>query len=155
MAVTGNVTCSTQYGGVSGPVAERFSWPVADNVHIYQGELCQMTGGFVYPAGTTNTADTHTYYTVGRAGAEADNTVVGHTAGGISVEIAEGGFLWKNSAIAALAATDAPCVCYAEDGQTVSKTAQSTTLAKAGIFLGLDVNSGNCIVQTLWTAGAL
>ena len=154
MAITANRP-TAQYGGVTGPVAERFKWPVADNVHIYQGELCQMSGGYVYPAGTTNTTDTHTYYTVGRAQAEADNTVVGHTAGAISAEIAEGAFLWVNSSIAALAATDAPCACYAEDGQTVSKTNQSTTLAKAGIFLGIDPVSLMCIVQTLWTAGAL
>lgn len=144
-----------QEGGISGPVVERFSWPVADNVHIYQGALCQMSGGYVYPAGTANTADTHTYYTVGRAGAEADNTVSGHSAGAIRVEIAEGAFLWKNSGTQALANTDAPCVCYAEDDQTVSKTNQSTTLAKAGIFLGIDPVTSQCIVQTLWTANAL
>lgn len=154
MGLTANRPTS-QFGGVSGPVVERYKWPVADNVHIYQGALVQMTGGFVYPAGTDNTADTHTYYTVGRAGAEADNTVVGHTAGAISVEVAEGAFLWANSAIQALANTDAPCICYAEDAQTVSKTNQSTTLAKAGVFLGIDPVTSMCIVQTLWVGNAL
>lgn len=146
---------TTQVGGISGPVVERYKWPVADNVHIFQGALVQMSGGYLYPAGTTNTADTHTYYTVGRANGDADNTVVGHTAGAISVEVGEGAFLWTNSAIAALANTDAPCICYAESDSIVSKTNQSTTLAKAGVFLGIDPVSLQCVVQTLWVGNAL
>lgn len=155
-SLTGNRP-TAQYGGISGPVAERVRVPVADNVHIFQGALIQVNPatGYAYPAGTANTADTHTYVTVGRAYAEVDNTIVGHTAGGLHVEIAEGAFLWDNSGTDALTAALLFTACFAADDHTVAHTSNSNVLAKAGVFLGIDPVSSQCIVQTLWVAGAL
>lgn len=153
-ALSGNRP-TAQAGGISGPVLERFSIPVADNVHIYQGALVQVTGGYAYPAGTANTADTHLYVTVGRANAEADNTGSGHTAGAISVEIAEGCFLWDNSGGDPLAAADAFTACYAADDHTVAKTSNSSALAKAGVFVGIDPVTLQAKVSTILVAAAL
>lgn len=146
---------TTQVGGVSGPVVERIYVPIADDVHIFAGAQVQVHGGFAYPAGTANTADTHLYVTVGRSNAEYDNTVAGHASGAFLVEIATGCFLWDNSGTDALAATDAIAACYAEDDHTVAKTSNSSALAKAGVYLGLDAATGMCRVQTLLTAGSL
>lgn len=146
---------TAQVGGISGPVVERYSIPVADNVHIFQGAQVQVSGGFAYPAGTTNTTDTHTYLTVGRAANEADNTVVGHAAGAISVEVDAGAFLWDNSGSDPLAAADAFSACYAADDHTVAKTSNTSVLAKAGVFFGIDPVTLQAKVSTILVAAAL
>lgn len=111
-----------QVGGVSGPAVERLSLPVADNVHIYQGALIQVEGGYAYPAGASGT--TASSLTIGRADSAADNTVVGHTAGGISVEVAQGCFEWDNgTSNDAIAAANFGAVVYAIDDHTVGLTA--------------------------------
>lgn len=55
------------------------SYPVADNVLIYKGALVSLHSGYLVPA-----ADTAGDVFVGIADQHADNTVVGHAAGGIS-----------------------------------------------------------------------
>jgi hypothetical protein len=128
---------SSQIGGISGPVIERIPLSIADNVHIYQGALVQMLAGIAYPAGTANTADTHTYTTVGRSLFDYDNTVVGHTAGALTVEIAQGAFAWDNGTAGdALAVGDIGANVYAIDDHTVGKTSNSSTRAVAGVLIG-------------------
>jgi hypothetical protein len=148
---------TAQAGGVTGPVLERFYIPVADNVHIFQGALVQVNpaNGLAYPAGTANTTDTHTYVTVGRAQEEVDNTIVGHTAGGLSVEVAEGAFLWDNSGTDALTAAMLFTACYGADDHTVAHTSNSGVLAKAGVFVGIDPVTLMAKVQTIVVAGSL
>ncbi len=139
MAALTGVYLSTQYGGVSGPVPERIYCPIADNVLIYQGALVQFNPatGYCYPAGSANTADTHTYITLGRATQTYDNTVAGHAAAALTVEIAQGAFLWDAGTSGdALAQTNCFAAVYAIDDHTVGATSGSTTRAVAGILLG-------------------
>lgn len=66
----------------SAPVAW-IEYPVADNVHIYQYTyICVTTAGYATPA-----ADTSTLRFIGQAIVEADNTISGHTLGGITVKV--------------------------------------------------------------------
>lgn len=59
------------------------SLPVEDNVKIYKGaRVCLDTSGYAKPA-----ADTSGYVYVGIARFTADNTVTGHSAGAISVDV--------------------------------------------------------------------
>lgn len=135
---------SSEIGGISGPVPERIPLSIADNVHIQQGALVQMLAGVCYPAGTANTADTHTYTTVGRSQFDYDNTVVGHAAGALTVEIAQGAFAWDNGTAGdALATTDIGATVYAIDDHTVGKTSNTSTRATAGILIGFTNDGTN------------
>lgn len=112
---------TSQVGGISGPAVERLYLPVADNVHIYEGALIQVEGGYAYPAAATGT--TASSLTVGRANSERDNTGSGHTAGGISVEVAQGCFEWDNGTSGdALAQSNFGATVYAIDDHTVGLT---------------------------------
>jgi hypothetical protein len=141
----------TIQSGVSGVLAQRVSAPVADNVHIYTGALVQADGnGNATPAGTATQADTHLFRTLGVAEAEADNTVAGHTAGGITVTVRQGVFLFDiGTAGDALTQADVGNTVYAIDDHTVGKTSNTTTRASAGRLLGIDAASGMAIVQTV------
>ncbi len=128
---------SSQYGGVSGPSPERLFFPIADNVIIYEGALVQVNAsGLATPAGIATTADTHLYHTVGRAQQTYDNTVAGHAASAFTVEVAQGAFEWDNSVGDPVAQADVMTTVYAENDSIIAKTSATSTLAKAGIFVG-------------------
>lgn len=62
------------------------SYPVADNVLIYKGSLvCVNAAGYAIPADTTQGN-----IVVGVAYKKADNTITGHTAGGINILVESG-----------------------------------------------------------------
>lgn len=136
-----------QYGGTVSPIPLRLSAPVADNVHIFEGALVQIdAAGRATPAGTTTTADTHTFKTWGRAFADYDNTVVGHSAGAFTVEISVGAFLYDNSGSDPVAQANVGLTVYAADDHTIAATSNSNVLASAGKLLGFDPVSLQAIV---------
>jgi hypothetical protein len=112
--------------------------PIADNVHIYQGALVQYNAsGQATPAGTATTADTHLFVTAGRSTREYDNTVAGHAAGALTVEVEYGAFLWDNSGTDPVAQANVGKTVYAADDHTIAATSNSNVLASAGKLLGL------------------
>jgi len=127
----------------------RIAVPVADNVHIYAGALVQVNAsGLAVPANVSN-ADSHTFVTFGCAEAEADNTVAGHTSGGITVTILQGVFLWDiGTAGDALTQANVGATVYAIDDHTVGATSNTNVRASAGRLLGIDA-TGAAIVQTV------
>lgn len=122
----------------------RASFLIADNVKIYQGALVQINPatGYVTPAGTATQSDSHTFLTVGKAIATYDNTVPGHSAGALVVEVEFGTDYWD------ILSTDAPAQAnvggqvYAEDDHTIRLTSNSTTRAVAGRLLALTTLQG-------------
>ena len=114
--------------------------PVADNVHIYAGSLVGLdTSGRVRPM---NVAAATTPYAVGRAEHEADNTIAGHSAGGINCTIRQGVFKWANDTNYAVAQAHVGTTCYAYDDFTVSSSSGSATRASAGTVVGIDADGG-------------
>ncbi len=107
------------------------SLKMTDNKKIYPGALCVVTSGYCKP-GVTETAG----IAVGRAKALADNTVTGHTTGGISAEVEEGTFCWDNSATDPVVQADVGNLCYIEDDHTVSHT--DTNQSVAGVVVGIE-----------------
>ncbi len=78
---TGGVLSANAY--ISRRQGNLQSYLVEDNVHIYKGALVVInTSGYALPG-----ADTSGYRFVGVAAEEADNTVTGHSQGGISVKV--------------------------------------------------------------------
>jgi hypothetical protein len=62
------------------------SYPVEDNVKIYKGAIVAIdTSGYA-----TNAADTASFVVVGIADEDVDNTVSGHTAGGLNIRVVSG-----------------------------------------------------------------
>lgn len=115
----------------------RSSFPIADNVHIYQGALVQLNGGFATPAGLATQADSHLFLTVGKAIKEYDNTVVGHAQGNLIVEVEFGILEWDILGSDTIAQSAVGTLVYAEDDHTVRATSNSTTRAAAGRCVGL------------------
>jgi len=105
---------------------------VADNVHIFKGAIVGLAGGYAAPAGATCTK------VAGIAESEADNTQLGHVAGGRTVRVRQGTFKVGNGAAAdALAIADVGNLCYAADDQTVAKTV-GQSLPVAGTVIQVD-----------------
>lgn len=105
------------------------SYPLADNVKIYQGALVVLSAGYAQPA--TSAVG---LVAVGRARTTVDNTVTGHTLGGLSVEVEQGTFRWVNGDSIAQAQVGARA--YMTDDQTVAKTAGTKSVA--GIITAVD-----------------
>lgn len=141
-------------GGVdSGVVVNRIPTPIADNVHIFQGALVQAdTNGRATPAGLATQSDTHLFVTIGRAFREYDNTVTGHTAGALTVEVEQGCFSWDILGTDTVAQAQCFTNVYAEDDHTVRATSNSTTRAVAGKLLAiltLPELGSQALVQTI------
>lgn len=124
-----------------------FRLPVTDNVHIYKGSLVGIdSAGRARPM----TVSATTAICVGRAEEDADNTVVGHSAGGISVTIRQGVFLWDNDSSTPCTNANRGSVCYAKDDATVS--GDSTSRAIAGTIVDVPASGqpgyGGVFVQT-------
>ncbi len=99
------------------------SYLVADNVKIYKGALVILSGGYAAVG-----ADTASALCAGVAEEQADNTIAGHTAGGIRVRVRSGcDFLLTSSG---LAQTDVGAQVKITDSATVAKT--STNNVNAG-----------------------
>ena len=119
-------------------VPELKSYPMTDNMHCFSGGLVgKDSAGRARPmtlAATTATC-------LGVAQAEADNTVSGHSAGGIQVSVRQGVFKFTDGAVGgALAASDVGSPCYASDDATVNKTSNGSTYAIAGIVQQVDTD---------------
>lgn len=119
-------------------IPNRVGNPIADNVHIFQGAICQLdANGNVTPGGAATQADTHTFKTIGRAYREYDNTVAGHAAGALTPETEFGAFLLDIAAGDAVAQADVGNSVYLVDDHTIGKTNAGNTLAVAGKLLAL------------------
>jgi hypothetical protein len=117
-------------------IPDILQFAVADNVHIFKGAIVGLTAGLAAPASATCTRVT------GIAESEADNTQLGHVAGGVQVRVRQGTFKVANSAGAdALTIADVGGLCYAADDQTVAKTNGSThNLPVAGTVVRVDAD---------------
>lgn len=138
-----------QYGGVdSGVLPHRIPVPIADNVHIYQGAMVQLdANGRANPAATGASG-----LIVGRAYEEYDNTVAGHSAGALTVEVEQGAFTWDLDTVNPPAQANVGAVVYAVDDHTVS-TSNSGTRGSAGRLLAvitLPELGTQAIVQTIF-----
>ena len=151
MAALSSGRATGEVGGISGPVVERVLYPVGDNVHIYEGALVMVLAGYAYPA--NGLADSHLATVVGRAQEDADNTLVGHTAGAISVNVLEGAFLWDiGTSGDALTFANVPSKVYAIDDHTVGAT-YGTPAWQAVVFVGTGVNPGMTVTGTPLAVG--
>lgn len=106
------------------------AYPVADNVLCYQGAIAVVVAGYLQPATTT----TGGFRGGGRVRHTADNTVSGHTLGGITGEIEFGCFKYANGDSIAQADVGKPA--YAVDDQTVAKGASGKS--RLGIIAQVD-----------------
>lgn len=88
-ALSANAMIASKHGEIQ-------SFPVEDNVHIYKGAMVVVnTSGYALPG-----ADTDGYRFVGIAYEECDNTVTGHSQGGLDVRVERTGrFLLPASSI--------------------------------------------------------
>ena len=113
-----------QYGVEVMP--QLLSYPVAAGVHLYQGGLAVLKGGYVEPG--QSAAD---LITLGRVEQGIDNTQ--GQAGEQKVLVRQGVFLWNNSADGeAVRAQDVGADCYVVDDQTVARTDGNDARSRAG-----------------------
>jgi hypothetical protein len=110
------------------------SFPVADNVVIYEGAMIAIdVTGYARPARLTapSTGDT----VIGIAFRRADNTITGHVAGGIQVQVRDNDVAFMNSGTTSDLITNISVglPCYVIDDNTVGLTnAGGTTRTTAG-----------------------
>jgi hypothetical protein len=123
-----------------------FAAPIADNVKIYEGALTMLSAGNLTP-GATATAK----LAAGRSRKLYDNTVVGHAAGALTVEVDEGEFWWANGD--SIVAGDVGKVAYILDDQTVTKG--NSGQSPAGIIVGFDSSRGVCVRTSVELSQAL
>ena len=128
------------------PILDRLYLGLKDNVKIWQGALVILdpTTGLIEPG--TGTAPGK--IAVGCAERDYDNTITGHTAGGISGEVRQGNHYWASGTSAdAITAANIGAPCYVIDDQTVGLTDNGGTRALAGVII--DYNSGlGVLVET-------
>lgn len=114
-------------------------YPVKGNTAIKYGWLCALdsTGNAVPFTAATG------LLSAGLAEADIDTTASGprgqQADGAFAINFTQGVVdLLNGTAGDALADTDAPCVCYGIDNQTVGKTDGGATRSPAGLFVGLN-----------------
>jgi hypothetical protein len=125
---------------------QKLNLPVIASTRLYPGTLLALSGGFA-----TYAQDAAGLEVVGRAEQDVDNTA-DSVGGALSIDVKRGVFMYQNSsrssAAYALAAANVGQLCYIEDEQTVQVVAGSAHKVIAGIFLGLDPDTGMAIVDT-------
>lgn len=138
-----------QQGGIHSPVPQSFDLAVEDNVHIYSGALVQTdAAGYAVPAGSAYASAAPGQITWGAAQAEADNTVSGHTQGGISVRVFTGCFYWDVGTSAdALTIANLGQTVYAIDDHTVGAT-YGTAAWQTVVHTGTGVSPGVTVSGT-------
>jgi hypothetical protein len=94
--------------------------PVDDNVNIYKGAFVGVNSSTGYARPLTAGDDF-----LGVAYAQADNTVSGHTAGGIDARLHQS--IDVVHALSGVAATDIGSEVYASDDETLTLTSTSNT----------------------------
>lgn len=115
-----------RYGEHVEPIV--MEYPIADNVHIFEGTLVALdAAGYVRPAAASTAVRV-----LGVSEAEYDNTVAGHVAGALSVRIRQGTFKFANDGGSALANPNIGGACYAMDDSTVSGSDGGSTRVVAG-----------------------
>jgi hypothetical protein len=102
------------------------SYPVADNVLIYKGSLITINAaGYAIPA-----ADTASTIFAGIADAHVDNTITGHTAGGLSCTVQRDRVALLTAT--GLAQTSVGLAVYVLDSGTVALTGGVTNHVLVG-----------------------
>ena len=94
--------------------------PVDDNVNIYKGAFVGVNSSTGYARPLTAADDF-----LGAAYAQADNTVSGHTAGGIDVRLHQSVDVVHT--LSGVAATDIGSEVYASDDETLTLTSSGNT----------------------------
>jgi hypothetical protein len=103
------------------------SYKLADNVKIQQGQWVTLnTAGYAVPG-----ADTASFVCVGYAEAMADNTITGHTAGGVEVLVRSGERV-IGAVATGMAQTSVGLTAYVLDANTVALTGGVTNHVIAG-----------------------
>jgi len=133
--------------------------PVADNVIIYKGARVMVVGGTGY---ATPAADTSGGIYVGIARETVDNTVSGHTAGGVSVTIERAAAgatldaLHEITMATSIAQSAVGKFAYLVSDNTADVVANSTNKVVYGRILSR-INSTTAIVDTSdrWTLAVL
>lgn len=138
----------------STPTVESFNLPIADNVKIYVGGMVAIdSAGNARPASQAGVNNvTAGLVVVGKAEvpyqpnptiaspqSTYDNTVVGHAAGAISVQVRSGIYKWANSATTDLiTSAHVGQMVFAADDQTVALTDGAGARAIAGRVIQVD-----------------
>lgn len=99
--------------------------PVKDNVVIYQGSAVSVVAATGYAQQIASAASATDNF-AGFANATADNTVTGHTAGGINVNVVTEGLIQLAVTGATIASVGASV--YASDGNTFTTTSTNNVL---------------------------
>jgi hypothetical protein len=130
--------------------ADKVVLPLADNVKIYLGAIVVVdtSSGYANP-GRTHTGD----WAVGRAnqaypngstggpgfpGDPADNTVTGHSAGAVAVEVERGCFSYDQDG--SISAADIGQLAYVIDDHTVGLGDGTSTRSVAGRIVDIDTD---------------
>jgi hypothetical protein len=130
MALSAARSTSIMAGGRS---PEVLSLPMADNVKVYQGSIVMIDAGYAKPGAAAASKKA-----AGIAMANVDNTISGHTAGGLSVPVKQCVAYMQNNGAGSdpVVAADVGASCYIEDDANVCHT--STGKTAAGTVVGLD-----------------
>lgn len=107
--------------------SDEISYPMADNVKILKGQWVAINTSGYAVAG----ADTASFVCVGTAMADADNTIAGHTAGGVEV-LVESGKRIVGAIATGMAQTSVGLTAYVLDANTVALTGGVTNHVVAG-----------------------
>jgi hypothetical protein len=120
----------------------QLNFPIAAAVHVYPGTI----GALDANGNLTYATDTAGLEVIGRIEGDVDNSA--GAAGALFCDVRRSAFIWVNSATHPLAAVNVGDMCFVQDEQTVCTAAGSVNQVKAGIFLGLDPDTGGAIVDT-------
>lgn len=112
------------------PNSIEYEWPVADNVKIFNGAMIGFDANGRLAPCTLST----TIKPIGRSIEFKDNTVVGHTAGGITCKFHIGRFRWNN--VGSITIASRGQLAYAADDQSVQLA--STGASAAGPIVDVD-----------------
>lgn len=112
------------------PASVEYEFPVADNVKIFNGAMIGFDANGRLAPCTLST----TIKPVGRSIEFKDNTVVGHTAGGITCKFHIGTFRWTN--VGSITIASRGLIVYAADDNSVQLA--STGASAAGVIVDVD-----------------
>lgn len=111
--------------------AEIRAYPLADNVKVYKGTIAVLSAGYMQPGSSAPGL-----IVLGRSRKQYDNTISGHTLGGITGEVEEGIFKFANGD--SIAQADVGKIAYVVDDSTVAKGGNGRS--RAGQIVQVDAD---------------
>lgn len=130
------------------PGTAEYEWPVADNVKIFNGAMIGIDANGRLTPCTLSTS----ILPVGRSIMFADNTVAGHTAGGITCKFHIGVFRWDN--VGSITIASRGQLAYVVDDHSVQTSSTGASPAgpivdvdASGVWVTMGVNFGSAVLS--------